>query len=92
MADPFAKCALVLVNWLDSHADNGGWTLVEDREREDMTFQPMRSVGWLMRENKEYLELAQNIGAGRNDASPQCCNIMTIPKRCIISKRRLTAG
>ena len=92
MPDAFAKCPLVLVEWVDSHADTSGWALTREREGAPLEFDPMRTVGWILRKNREWVEVAQNLGTGRNGDSPQTCNIMSIPRRAIISMRPLTAG
>ncbi len=75
---------LVIVEWEDSQGCPQGWQFFEDVSFEPVT---IRSVGWVLRENKQSVMLAPHVGRV-GGVENQGQGIMTIPKRCIL--RRVT--
>lgn len=74
---------LVLVEWLDSHAGRG-W---QDLDRLERAAEPLycRSVGWVIRENKDCKVLVPHISGEKNGNTVlQGCGDLTIPTASIV--------
>ena len=74
---------LVLVEWLDSHSGRG-W---QDFEQLERAAKPLycRSVGWVIRENKDCTVLVPHIAGEKNgEAVLQGCGDLTIPTASIV--------
>ena len=71
---------LIKVKWIDSACSNSWWTMADDAEEKDK-ISPIviNSVGYIIKENDDYVCLAQNYGV----EPEQFCNVITIPKGCI---------
>lgn len=70
-----------VVDWLDSALNLDGWISLEDIPEVDVL--PIRSVGWLLKENDKGIVIAPNI------AHNQASELINIPKCCIIQMHRL---
>lgn len=66
------KCSLLEVEWLD-HAGKAGW-------QRDVDIQPMicRSAGYLMKDEKDYIVITQDLSEGGSYGYNMC-----IMKNCI---------
>lgn len=74
---------LVLVEWLDSHAGRG-W---QDLDRLERAAEPLycRSVGWVIRENKDCKVLVPHLSGEKNgNTTLQGCGDLTIPTASIV--------
>lgn len=74
---------LVLVEWLDSHSGRG-W---QDFDRLERVAEPLycRSVGWVIRENKNCKVLVPHIAGEKNgETTLQGCGDLTIPTASIV--------
>ena len=76
-----SKYNLYRVDWIDAHS-NGGWSLPKD-----INIKPLKvnSVGWLIKDTKDYIVLAQNMSSSGN-----CADRIHIPKKWIQKKRKIT--
>jgi len=83
MARP-PKIPLVHVWWVDSTVING-WRHMADIEKEPVSTQ-CQTVGWLVKETKEELQVAGSVG-DLNDPHMQVTCRMTIP-RCAVAKMK----
>jgi hypothetical protein len=78
---------LVYVEWIDSGRGHE-WRMLDDLD--DMLPAYCRSVGWIVREEEEYIVLAGNLAADAPDGKPhQACQMMAIPKVAITTRRVL---
>ena len=85
--DAFEKCQLVYLEWLDSH-NTASWYSNVERSHEPLDMEPCRSVGWVMRESEQVIEIVQSLAVGEGN-SPQSCGTLTIPKAAIIKRKKL---
>ena len=69
------------IEWIDSCSSNSGWTLKEelDGDIEPIT---ILSYGVVINRTEHTITIAQNYGINPE----QCCNLMTIPKGCIVKQ------
>ena len=76
---------VVKIEWIDSCSSHQNWVLKEDLN--DCDFEPIKivSYGVIVHTTEDCITIAQNYG--RNPE--QCCNLMTIPKGCIIKRTLL---
>lgn len=74
----------VKIEWIDSCASNQNWMLKEDLDGE---IEAIRIVtyGVIVQTTDDTLTVAQNYGSNPE----QFCNLMTIPKGCIIKRTLL---
>lgn len=72
------KYKLVKVEWVDSSFSEG-WI---DKDTCDFGIAHISSAGYLVKEEKDFIALALNIGE-------QISDIINIPKRCIVSMNGL---
>ncbi len=79
---------LAKVEWADSRQPSAGWQFIEDLEPSSCD---CVSVGYIVRDDVEFLALAQNIADIKKD-SPQCSGVIVIPKRAIKTVADLSAG
>lgn len=79
---------LVVIEWEDSQGCPQGWQLFEDVSFEPVT---IRSVGWVLRENRGSVMLAPHVGRVGGDEN-QGQGIMVIPKRCILNRTAIDQG
>lgn len=72
---------LYRINWTDA-SSNSGW-----KDLNELHIQPFQvaSVGWLIKENKDFLFLAQNMASVH-----QASEIMSIPRKWIHRKTKIT--
>lgn len=70
---------VVYVTWVDP------FSVDEWSSRDDLPMKPcyIRSVGFLVNENKSCIAIAPNVGDERIDKEVSCTTI--IPKKCIVS-------
>lgn len=74
---------VVKIEWIDSCASNQNWILKEDFNNEyDIEPIIIVSFGVLVKETENYITIAQNYGFNPE----QFCNLMTIPKGCIVKQ------
>jgi len=78
------KYPLVKIEWLDS-AETLGWHYKDDI---NFGFKRIVSVGYLVKDEKEYCSIAPHI-TDTEDDTYQCCGLMCIPKCSIIKKRKI---
>ena len=75
---------IVVVEWVDAtgHSD---WVCKEDALKQEMC--SFRSVGYLLQEDKEKIQIALTVGIDNKTVS----NTLFIPKRCIkqVTKREI---
>ena len=71
----------VKVEWIDSCTSNQNWFLLSDELDEDVI--RITTYGFLIQETEEFLTIAQNYG----ENPEQVCNLVTIPKGCILSQK-----
>lgn len=72
------------ITWIDSCASNLKWSLLDEIDG-DIDPIKITTYGVLIQETEQAISLAQNFG---HDPQ-QFCSLMTIPKGCIIEKRRI---
>ena len=77
------KYNLYRIDWTDAHS-NGGWTLPKDVDIKPVK---VHSVGWLIKDTKDYFVLAQNMSSSGNSADR-----IHIPKKWIHKKRKITGN
>jgi len=82
-----AEHPLQIIEWLDSHHDLGGWRALEDVAPLNLT--TIRTVGFLIDEDKDVVRVAMSLGGFDEGATPQCDALMTIPKVCVLSRKAL---
>ena len=70
---------LVLIEWVDS-TSMGGWT-----DNDDMDLCECETVGFLLKEDKKKVIVAQSI----SDGATRYCDRFGIPRGCIKSIRKL---
>jgi hypothetical protein len=89
--EPFADCPLVYLEWQDSSGTEE-WRSLEEIHNRKIELDPCKSVGWVLRETADWVELAQNIGTGHGGEHPQACHVMTIPRAAIIKRVNFDAS
>ncbi len=73
---------LVIVEWVDSVQPKPAWVHLSDYEpRQALT---IASVGWLIHEGRDSLDIAPNIGGLDTEADGQVSGVITIPTRCVV--------
>lgn len=72
------KKKLIVVDWIDSHS-NDGWESLEHKEKMCVPY-PVRSVGWLIAKNDKHVTICSHIGFGASRAGN---GHMTIPEAAI---------
>lgn len=75
--------ALLLIEWMDSASAAGGGTWKDAEELKELAPVRLRSVGWVLREDKESVVLVGHI------AESQCSGDLCIPKKAIVKRRVL---
>jgi hypothetical protein len=79
---------LVYVEWVDSAAMTGTWNDLSTVRGKPQPF-VCRSVGWVVSESRDYLQIAAHL-AGEPSAEPhQAGGDMSIPKAAITRRRTL---
>jgi hypothetical protein len=78
---------IVLVVWEDSLGCPQGWQRFEECEPSTVT---IRSVGWILRETEEAITLCPHIGKVDGEEN-QGQGIMTIPKRCVLTRTAISS-
>jgi len=68
---------VVKVHWIDSTNHTTTWSLLDDIRDDKPT--DIISYGFLIKEEPDYIVIAQNYG----NNPPQVSNLLTIPKGCI---------
>lgn len=79
---PTDSLKLVHVTWEDS-ARCGSWETFEELRGEHVI--EMRSVGWVLKDDDQYLVLGPHVGS----SPPQACGTLVIPKRSIVKVVKL---
>ena len=74
---------IVEVTWRDSHS-SGGWKPIREH-KEDASTGPMRTAGYIMRMDKDVVQVVQNMAA----STQHVADIMTIPREVVLSVRRV---
>lgn len=75
---------LVLIEWLDASGPPRGWVFAEDAEPDAPI---VKSVGWLAKEEKDYLFLVPHVAESLSGR--QYAGYFTIPRRMVIKRRVL---
>lgn len=73
------------ITWIDSALGSNTWNLLEDIDKEDLKPIEVSTVGFVIKENAEYIVVALNFG----NNPPQYSNTITIPIRAIISREKI---
>jgi hypothetical protein len=71
--------------WRDSTLDNGGWSSVK-HHLSARWGDPIRSVGFVLRDDKEGISLASSVHGA------EASGVVHIPSGMIVSRRRLRGG
>lgn len=74
---------IYLIKWIDAF-EVGNWHTKEEMESEFNDGLLIESIGFLFKENENYISLLQNSGSHGNIGGMTC-----IPKVCIIEKTKL---
>ena len=76
------KKTIKAIIWTDSCTSNQSWSLAEDI-KEDDGIMPITilTVGFIVKATELYISVAQSYG----EDTEQFCNVMTIPRGCIIN-------
>jgi hypothetical protein len=83
-----SKNTLQLIEWNDSHSPNtSGWLSVDEVDTRPLK---LKSVGYVIAECKRSVTLAAHVSASKN--CDQVCGVMSIPKSCIIKRKKLGAA
>lgn len=83
---------LVLVEWVDSTAEQG-WQAAKDAiRRADAQTLMCESVGWLLAETDRYLLLVPHHSVGNAESEEIICDVMQIPIEAVRATRTITAG
>ena len=78
---------LVIIEWIDSCCSNQYWSLTSNTDELDGICPiAITSVGYVIKETDVFVSVAQNLG----EEPSQFCNVITIPKGCIIKIEELT--
>ncbi len=80
------KLTTEYVEWADSQGVTPGWLDLSDFEP---TLPVMKSVGWVVHEDKKMLSLCGNIAAETKSTLFQGNGIITIPKKCILKRKKI---
>ena len=82
----------VYIRWVDACSDASGWMELEDAIKwANGTKYLVETSGWILKENKEYLLIAQQRGDwSLEDPTYQYANLMRIPKTWIKLRIDLT--
>lgn len=80
------KNKIYYIEWIDAQSDDGWIPFSDKREINSMI---IKTTGFLIDENKEYIRLGLSIGQNKNGQNKQFNGTMAIPKRCIIKKKKL---
>lgn len=80
------KHELFYIEWVDSQGVLSGWT---DLKEFTASIPIMKSIGWIVYENKKIISVCANIGEETESTLLQGNGIMTIPKQCILSKKKI---
>jgi len=77
---------IYLIKWLDSQSDDG-WMFHKERK----SIHPMiiRTIGFLIYENKKLVRIALSIGQNSNKTNKQFNGTIIIPKCCILKRKKL---
>jgi hypothetical protein len=76
------KC--VYIRWCDACSDTGGWKDLEESVAwANGVKWLVETTGWILKENKEYLLIAQQRGDWNGGDDYQYANFMKIPKTWI---------
>lgn len=74
------------IKWIDSQSDDG-WVLLNHKDK--ISSMVIQSIGFYIDEDKENIRLALSVGQNKDKSNKQYNGTITIPKRCIIKKKRL---
>ena len=77
------RSELYEIKWLDAYEMESGWLPVEDALA--VRPSPMRSVGYVLKETKEYIILAADIGS--NQIDKDVGRVTVIPGQWIVDKK-----
>jgi len=80
------EVALTLIEWMDSCLAKAGWESLSELE---LDTQPIRSVGWIVKEDDSRVALVSHQGA-TDDEDREVYGVMVIPKRAILERLPLT--
>lgn len=80
----FNACPLVMIEWEDSAQPIPNWSYLASFEAPG-TIRCV-SVGWLIRDDRQMLALAPNMGAIDDENSVQVSGVIQIPTRCVIRR------
>ena len=74
---------LVLIEWQDSKRVTINWEFVSEIQKRDASPVMIQSVGYLIRETDQVMEVAPHLSDPDEDGDRQACGVMVIPKACI---------
>lgn len=80
-------CPLVAIDWEDSRQTCGKWRLLTDVVASPAAI--CQTAGWLIREDKDTVSIAQSVGDVKQDGFFQCSGVMVITNSAIKQIRRL---
>jgi hypothetical protein len=83
------KYPLVYLEWEDAHASADWFTDEEAKNYFDEQYGKSKSVGWLIRENEDWIMLASRLGESIGDTSESFGMLQKIPKTWIVKKVRI---
>lgn len=78
---------LVYIEWEDSQGCSPSWQRTANYDPEVVI---IKSVGWIIHENKKTISIAGNIAEETNTTDAQANGIMTIPKRCVVKRKNVS--
>lgn len=76
----------IYIEWIDSHGVTSGWIDLNDF-MPDMPI--MKSIGFIVYEDKDKISVCGNVGEETKSTLFQGNGIMTIPKNCIVRRKKL---
>lgn len=76
------------IDWVDSRGVTDRWSRIDDLEDNEPC--KMVSVGWVFKEDGDQVQIAPHVGLEDDKSEHQVTGVMTIPKRCITHRIRLT--
>ena len=86
----FINKKLVLIEWVDSHSGRGWQSLDELKDKAEPLY--CRSVGWLVKETRDYKVIVPHISGEENgDIVLHGCGDLMIPKKAILKVKLIKA-
>jgi hypothetical protein len=77
------KFKLVYVEWIDPCAGPRGWNVLSEMEERDFGTNACKSVGWVIKQSKEFITLCPTIAVDHMDGEVDVADMSNIPRACI---------